>query len=82
MTKNESTADIPANSGVTGTWKVITQGDMMQSGVWCEVRERAFEEVIMKPSPERQEGAIYVKLSGKSVLGKGSCKFESEVGRR
>ena len=55
---------------------------MMQSGVWCEVRERAFEEVIMKPSPERQEGAIYVKLSGKSVLGKGSCKFESEVGRR
>ena len=55
---------------------------MMQSGVWCEVRERAFEELIKKPSPERQEGAIYVKLSGKSVLGKGSCKFESEVGRR
>ena len=53
----------------------------MQSGVWCEVRERAFEEVIMKPSPERQEGAIYVKLSGKSVLGKGSCKFESEAGK-
>lgn len=53
MTKNESTADIPANSAVTGTLKVITQGDMMQGGVGCEVRERASEEVIMKPSPER-----------------------------
>lgn len=79
LTKNQSTADTPASSGVTGTLKVITQGDMMQRGVWCEVRERAFEEVIMKPSPGRQEGASCVKISGKSVPGKGGCEFESEM---
>lgn len=82
LTKNQSTADTPASSGVTGTLKVITQGDMMQRGVWCEVRERAVEEAIMKPSPGRQEGASYVKISGKSVPDKGGCEFESEVGRR
>lgn len=40
----------------------------MQSEVGCEVRESLFVEVTMKPSPEGQEGARYVKISGESVL--------------
>lgn len=57
--------------GVTGTLKVITQGDMMQRGVWCEVREGCWGGDNEAITPGRRREPVMWRSPGRVFQAKG-----------